>query len=354
MNGMTATPQTTTRHGGNTTSGATLVRSSGEIGEATVATFALTQPTLPSLLPGKETLSADGTTDTDKTTTDTGQQDELTVLVSPLNSPRQEVTPPLAMFGGFTPPQIQGVKEAQGVKEPVHAMSALSALSAAQIQSGQPAQAGLLQTQAATAAPASEISMTKTSPVALDSHLLNAINNELNPGAANQPPQQAQPVPASSPAVVTNSIAAENSPEWAAVRVDPQAAKWGEQMLNVLHDRITLQAQQNLHEAKIRLDPPDLGKLDLVVRVEGDRLSVQIHANTAATREALMQVSDRLRSELQEQNFVHVDVNVGSGQREQQQSQTSEEQNQTIFTAREISSEPSYTPLSEHWLNTRA
>ncbi|MGR5488524.1 flagellar hook-length control protein FliK, partial [Vibrio alfacsensis] len=95
--------------------------------------------------------------------------------------------------------------------------------------------------------------------------------------------------------------------EWAPVRVDTQAGKWGEQMLQVLNDRVTLQAQQNLQEARIRLDPPDLGKLDLMVRVEGDRLSVQINANAAATREALMQVSERLRFELQNQNFMHVD-----------------------------------------------
>ncbi|MCV6021474.1 flagellar hook-length control protein FliK, partial [Escherichia coli] len=67
--------------------------------------------------------------------------------------------------------------------------------------------------------------------------------------------------------------------------MDTSAGKWGEQMMQVLHDRVTLQAQQSVQEAKIRLDPPDLGKLDLLVRVEGDRLSVQINANTAATRE---------------------------------------------------------------------
>lgn len=144
-------------------------------------------------------------------------------------------------------------------------------------------------------------------------------------------------------------------PEWAPIRVDTSAAKWGEQMMKVLHDRVTLQAQQNVQEAKIRLDPPDLGKLDVLVRVEGDRLSVQINANTAATREALMQVSERLRAELQEQNFVHVDVNVGSeqGQRSQQQEQYEEDTN--IFSAKEVHSLQSNTPsYSEHWLNTQA
>ncbi|MDF5560284.1 flagellar hook-length control protein FliK, partial [Vibrio parahaemolyticus] len=60
--------------------------------------------------------------------------------------------------------------------------------------------------------------------------------------------------PAHSP-VATSHVQAQGS-EWAAVRVDTTAGKWGEQMMQVLHDRVTLQAQQNVQEAKIRLDPP--------------------------------------------------------------------------------------------------
>lgn len=144
--------------------------------------------------------------------------------------------------------------------------------------------------------------------------------------------------------------------EWAAVRVDTSSGRWGEQMMQVLQDRVTLQAQQNLQEAKIRLDPPELGKLDLLVRVEGDRLSVQINANTAATREALMQVSERLRTELQEQNFVHVDVNVGSDQGQERQAHDGAQEEANIFAARETKAFQTHTTTnySEHWLNTQA
>ena len=125
--------------------------------------------------------------------------------------------------------------------------------------------------------------------------------------------------------------------------------------MQVLQDRVTLQAQQNLQEAKIRLDPPELGKLDLLVRVEGDRLSVQINANTAATREALMQVSERLRTELQEQNFVHVDVNVGSDQGQERHAHDGSQEEATVFAARETNAfQSNTTNYSEHWLNTQA
>ncbi|EPE2681840.1 flagellar hook-length control protein FliK [Vibrio alginolyticus] len=160
--------------------------------------------------------------------------------------------------------------------------------------------------------------------------------------------------PAHSP-VATSHIQAQGS-EWAAVRVDTTAGKWGEQMMQVLHDRVTLQAQQNVQEAKIRLDPPDLGKLDLLVRVEGDRLSVHINANAAATREALMQVSERLRTELQEQNFVHVDVNVGSDQNQGRNDPHANEEDANIFAARESGAfqTTTTTNYSEHWLSTQA
>ncbi|UUM32303.1 flagellar hook-length control protein FliK [Vibrio japonicus] len=165
------------------------------------------------------------------------------------------------------------------------------------------------------------------------------------------------------PATVTQSPAPNlpapsqaQSSEWASVRIDTQAGKWGEQMMQVLHDRVTLQAQQNLQEAKIRLDPPELGKLDLMVRVEGDRLSVQINASATATREALMQVSERLRAELQQQNFVHVDVNVGSDQGQRHQSPQQADEDVIIFANREFAARQtqSTTDYSEHWLNTQA
>ncbi|KLN66204.1 hypothetical protein ZX61_04830 [Vibrio sp. VPAP30] len=147
--------------------------------------------------------------------------------------------------------------------------------------------------------------------------------------------------------------------EWAAVKVDTHAGKWGEQMMQVLHDRVSLQAQQSMQEAKIRLDPPELGKLDLLVRVEGDRLSVQINANATATREALMQVSDRLRAELQNQNFVHVDVNVGSGDSDQHRSPHQQEQEKHILSSATFSdtgttTSDSSNTHSEHWLSTHA
>lgn len=206
-----------------------------------------------------------------------------------------------------------------------------------------------LNTQSALATSESQPAVTKA-VLPLDSALNAALNQAIHPASGAPSLGQAQ-AQVHAPSATTTV----NAPEWASVRIDTQAGKWGEQMLQVLHDRVTLQAQQHLQEAKIRLDPPDLGKLDLVVRVEGDRLSVQINANAAATREALMQVSDRLRAELQNQNFVHVDVNVGADQGGQRQSSSQDEAaTHPIFAARDTGDEPFTASLSEHWLSTHA
>ncbi|EKO3903362.1 flagellar hook-length control protein FliK [Vibrio fluvialis] len=313
-------------------------RSFGDADASKAASFTLGQParSLPSF--------SEEQPEPALTTQHQEEQDELTALVALLNA-NQPIPTQTQLVKGFAESHsVSGVNTANTAAAQNPSVNA-----AAPSATGQSA-AGLLNAQSAP-------SITESQPVAakaavtLDSTLNAALNQVINPasGAASNGQAQTQ-VNASSAATTVV-----NAPEWASVRIDTQAGKWGEQMLQVLHDRVTLQAQQNLQEAKIRLDPPDLGKLDLVVRVEGDRLSVQINANAAATREALMQVSDRLRAELQSQNFVHVDVNVGSDQGSQRQSSSQDDAaTSTIFAARDTGDEPFTSSLSEHWLSTHA
>ncbi|WP_172557557.1 flagellar hook-length control protein FliK [Vibrio fluvialis] len=313
-------------------------RSFGDADASRAASFTLGQParSLPSF--------SDEQPEPELTTQHQDEQDELTALVALLNA-NQPIPTQAQLVKGFAESHsVSGVNTANTA-----AAQNPSANSAALSATGQPA-AGLLNAQSAP-------SITESQPVAakaavtLDSALNAALNQVINPASGAAINGQAQTQVNASNAATT----VVNAPEWASVRIDTQAGKWGEQMLQVLHDRVTLQAQQNLQEAKIRLDPPDLGKLDLVVRVEGDRLSVQINANAAATREALMQVSDRLRAELQSQNFVHVDVNVGSDQGGQRQSSSEDDAAaSTIFAARDTGDEPFTSSLSEHWLSTHA
>lgn len=194
---------------------------------------------------------------------------------------------------------------------------------------------------------------------ATNGHTFETLSTQTaNPSLVNSTAANAQLNQATTAAVST-AVPQSATTEWAAVKIDTNAAKWGEQMMQVLHDRVSVQAQQNLQEAKIRLDPPELGKLDLLVRVEGDRLNVQINANASATREALMQVSERLRVELQNQHFVHVEVNVGTSDSQQGHASHPHQQSDQVITASQFANSGDGEAVnssnqSEHWLNTLA
>ncbi len=89
-------------------------------------------------------------------------------------------------------------------------------------------------------------------------------------------------------------------------------AEVGQRLVSMLSDKITLQASAQANKATIRLDPPELGKIDLTVTLDRDRLSVQINTTNASVREAINQTVERLRAELVQENFLEVTVNVSN------------------------------------------
>lgn len=98
-------------------------------------------------------------------------------------------------------------------------------------------------------------------------------------------------------------------------------AKWGEQMLHSLRESVDLQVQQRMQSATIRLDPPELGSMEILLKHEAGHLTVHINAAQVDVAKLLQQVSERLRQELIEQDFTQVSVEVSSdGESGQQQS----------------------------------
>lgn len=98
-------------------------------------------------------------------------------------------------------------------------------------------------------------------------------------------------------------------------------AHWGEQMLSALRDNVELQLGQRVQNATIRLDPPELGALEILVRHEAGQLNVQISASNGDVARLLQNTSDRLRQELVGQNFLQVNVQVSSDSPSGQQGQ---------------------------------
>lgn len=98
-------------------------------------------------------------------------------------------------------------------------------------------------------------------------------------------------------------------------------AKWGEQLLHALRDNVQVQIQQKIQNATIRLDPPELGSLEIYLSHEAGRLNVHITASQADVARLIQHTSDRLRHELAGPQFTQVNVQTSAeGQGGQQQS----------------------------------
>ena len=121
---------------------------------------------------------------------------------------------------------------------------------------------------------------------------------------------------------LTNPVVTESATLERTLKLQGPETKWGEQLLQALRDNVELQMQQQrVQNTTIRLDPPELGSMEITLTHELGRLNVQISAQHSDVVRLLQQTSDRLRHELVAQNFTHVDVEISGGQHGQQQSQ---------------------------------
>lgn len=139
--------------------------------------------------------------------------------------------------------------------------------------------------------------------------------------------------------------------QWAPARLSDNQAQWGQQLVDVLKDKLELQVNQGIKQAHIRLDPPELGRLELTVRVEGDRLSVQLNVTNPAVREAMIQSMERLRMSLAPHHAGGVEVNVGQGGEQERGDRWQQEK---ILAGRRQWQEEQETSggAGQDWLNT--
>lgn len=77
-----------------------------------------------------------------------------------------------------------------------------------------------------------------------------------------------------------------------------------------LSERLVVMIGQDIQEARIRLDPPELGRMDVKITTQNDQVQVQIIAQQPIVRDLLEQHANRLREMLEQQGFAQVDVDV--------------------------------------------
>ncbi|HEY3590034.1 MAG TPA: flagellar hook-length control protein FliK [Buttiauxella sp.] len=130
------------------------------------------------------------------------------------------------------------------------------------------------------------------------------------------------PVNNAIPAAGSATLGAEKTPSFqtqlATVKLDGGEDRLAQQLHAVLGERLQVQVKNQIQHATIRLDPPDMGKIDISMQIENGRMQVHINASQGEVYRALQQVSNDLRQSLTEQNFVQVNVQVSSQSGQQQ------------------------------------
>ncbi|WP_299809728.1 flagellar hook-length control protein FliK [uncultured Shewanella sp.] len=126
--------------------------------------------------------------------------------------------------------------------------------------------------------------------------------------------------------IAASSRAHSTVAQWGPVSVSQSAPmlQQSHEMLSPLREQLRFQIDQQIKQAELRLDPPELGKIELNVRLDGDRLHIQMHAANSSVRDALLMGLDRLRAELAMDHGGQIDVDISQGESQQQKQGTSE------------------------------
>ncbi len=95
---------------------------------------------------------------------------------------------------------------------------------------------------------------------------------------------------------------------------------WGQ----AVGERLMVMAGQGVQQARIQLNPRELGPLEVNISVKDDKTSVVFTAQHAVTREALEAEIPRLRLMMQENGHGEVDVDISRDQQQQAQGDAEE------------------------------
>ncbi len=139
------------------------------------------------------------------------------------------------------------------------------------------------------------------------------------PGHQNQISKGSQSEMVASEKIQSNESLADTKAQFK-LQVPPQSPQWSEQIAK----RIGIMNGENIQTARIQLDPPELGMLEIKIKVQHDQVNVAFTSNQHQVRDALEAQSPRLREMLEQQGINLADVNVSDQSKQSAQGQGSE------------------------------
>ncbi|WP_141828269.1 flagellar hook-length control protein FliK [Herbaspirillum sp. SJZ107] len=125
-----------------------------------------------------------------------------------------------------------------------------------------------------------------------------AAERTVTAGTATATPQVAVAAPASA------------QPGADTVKLAGPPTAWRQSLQEALGDRLHVQVGKNVEQAVIRLEPPQLGRIDIAIRHSNGTLEVNISASNGEVLRQLQTVSDNLRNDLAQRQYTDVAVSV--------------------------------------------
>lgn len=96
------------------------------------------------------------------------------------------------------------------------------------------------------------------------------------------------------------------------VRLTGSPEQWQQPLRAALGDRLQLQLQRNSEQAVIRLEPPNMGTVEISIRHSGGALQVNLSASNSEVLRQLNNIGDNVRQDLSQRQLGDVAVTVSS------------------------------------------
>ncbi|MBJ7310690.1 flagellar hook-length control protein FliK [Rugamonas sp. CCM 8940] len=93
--------------------------------------------------------------------------------------------------------------------------------------------------------------------------------------------------------------------------------QWQQPLREALGDRLQLQLQRNNDHAVIRLEPPNMGRIEISIRHSAGALQINLSASNSEVLRQLNNIGDSVRQDLSQRSFTEVAVNVSASPRGQ-------------------------------------
>ena len=101
------------------------------------------------------------------------------------------------------------------------------------------------------------------------------------------------------------------------VKLAGTADQWQQPLREALGERLQLQLQRNNDHAVIRLEPPNMGRIEISIRHSAGALQVNLSASNSEVLRQLNNIGDSVRQDLSQRSFGEVAVNVSASPRGQ-------------------------------------